>query len=62
MLDADDEVTLANPAAQRWLDDLGTGDRAGARLPLVVPAVARQARALDPALARARARTRSGGG
>ena len=45
MLDADDEVTSANPAAQRWLDDLGAGDRAGARLPLVVPAVARQARA-----------------
>jgi DNA-binding NarL/FixJ family response regulator len=60
MLADDDEVTLATPAAQRWLDDLGTGDRAGARLPLVVPAVARQARALDPALARARVRTRSG--
>jgi DNA-binding NarL/FixJ family response regulator len=60
MLDADDEVTQANPAAQRWLDDLGTSDRTGARLPLVVPAVARQARALDPALAKARARTRSG--
>src|SRR5689334_19069860 len=59
MLADDDEVALANPAAQRWLDDLGTGDRAGARLPLVVPAVARQARALE-ALARARARTRSG--
>ena len=43
VLDADDEVTPANPAAQRWLDDLGTSDREGARLPLVVPAVARQA-------------------
>jgi DNA-binding NarL/FixJ family response regulator len=60
MLADDDEVTVANPAAQRWLDDLGTSDRAGTRLPLVVPAVARQARALDPALARARVRTRSG--
>jgi len=60
VLDVDDEVTQANPAAQRWLDDLGTSDRKGARLPLVVPAVARQARALDPVLARARARTRSG--
>ena len=60
VLDVDDEVTQANPAAQRWLDDLGAGDRAGARLPLVVPAVARQARALDPVPARARARTRSG--
>src|SRR5690348_18109933 len=48
MLADDDEVTVANPAAQRWLDDLGTSDRAGTRLPLVVPAVARQARALDP--------------
>lgn len=61
LLDPDDEVSLANPAADRWLDDLGAGDRAGARLPLVVPAVARQARAVDdPTLARARARTRSG--
>jgi DNA-binding CsgD family transcriptional regulator len=60
LLDADDEVTSANPAAHRWLDDLGAGERAGARLPLVVPAVARQARALDAAPARARARTRSG--
>jgi len=60
MLADDDEVTLANPAAQRWLDDLGTGDRVGAHLPLVVPAVARQARAHDPALARARVRTGSG--
>ena len=27
MLDADDEVRLANPAAHRWLDELGAGDR-----------------------------------
>ena len=60
MLDADDEVTRPTPPPSRWLDDLGAGDRAGARLPLVVPAVARQARALDAAPARARARTRSG--
>ena len=67
VLDADDEVRLSNRAADRWLDGLGAGDRAGARLPLVIPAVARQARALgDPgataasAPARARARTRSG--
>jgi DNA-binding CsgD family transcriptional regulator len=60
VLAADDEVTSANPAALRWLDDLGAGDRAGARLPLVVPAVARQSRAVDAAPAKARARTRSG--
>ena len=67
VLDADDEVRLANRAAERWLDGLGAGDRVGARLPLVVPAVARQARALsdaaptaEPAQATARARTRSG--
>ena len=60
MLADDDEVTLANPAAHRWLDELGVGDRAGARLPLVVPAVARQARAVGAAPAKARARTRSG--
>jgi DNA-binding CsgD family transcriptional regulator len=63
VLDADDGVCLANPAADRWLDELGAGDRAGARMPLVVPAVARQARAIDgpdPVPARARARTRSG--
>jgi DNA-binding CsgD family transcriptional regulator len=67
VLDADDEVRLSNGAADRWVDGLGAGDRSGARLPLVVPAVARQARALGdpgatavPAPARARARTRSG--
>jgi DNA-binding CsgD family transcriptional regulator/GAF domain-containing protein len=63
VLDADDGVSLSNPAADRWLDDLGAGDRAGARMPLVIPAVARQARAIDgpdPTPARARARTRSG--
>jgi DNA-binding CsgD family transcriptional regulator len=69
VLDAEDEVTTANPAAQRWLDALGTGDRTGARLPVVIPAVARQVRALyapaggsasPHALARARTRTRDG--
>ena len=42
ILDADDGVCLSNPAADRSLDELGAGDRAGARLPLVIPAVARQ--------------------
>lgn len=72
VLDADDRVSMANRAADRWLDELGTGDRAGTALPLVIHAVARQARALcDPATsaaaapadgrpARARARTQSG--
>ncbi|MGI8869965.1 MAG: helix-turn-helix transcriptional regulator [Mycobacteriales bacterium] len=72
VLDADDGVRLSNRAADCWLDGLGTGDRAGAALPLVIPAVARQARALcgpatsaaaaptDIRPARARARTQSG--
>jgi DNA-binding CsgD family transcriptional regulator len=68
VLDADDGVRMSNRAAERWLDELGTGDRAGAALPLVIPAVARQARALcgiapaptDIRPARARARTQSG--
>lgn len=72
VLDPDDSVRLSNRAADRLLDELGTGTRAGARLPLVIPAVARQARALcgpapgaapasaDVRPARARARTRSG--
>ncbi|WP_328990520.1 helix-turn-helix transcriptional regulator [Kribbella sp. NBC_01245] len=67
VLDADDGVSMSNQAADRWLDGLGTGDRAGAQLPLVVPAVARQARALcgtttptDLRPAKARVRTRSG--
>jgi DNA-binding CsgD family transcriptional regulator len=72
VLDADDGVSMANSTAARWLDELGTGKRAGAALPLVIPAVARQARALcaaatsapavatDGRPARARARTQSG--
>jgi DNA-binding CsgD family transcriptional regulator len=65
VLDADDGVRMSNPAAERWLDEMGAGDRAGARMPLVVPAVAHQARAVlgptpIPAAARARTRTRSG--
>jgi DNA-binding CsgD family transcriptional regulator len=68
VVDADDGVHMSNRAAERWLDKLGTGDRAGAALPLVIPTVARQARALcgiapaptDIRPARARARTQSG--
>jgi DNA-binding CsgD family transcriptional regulator/GAF domain-containing protein len=72
VLDADDGVSMSNRTADRWLDELGTGDRAGTQLPLVIPAVARQARALcgpatstapapaDLRPARARARTQYG--
>jgi DNA-binding CsgD family transcriptional regulator len=72
VLDAHDGVRMSNRAADRWLDGLGSGDRAGARLPLVISSVARQARAVcgpatsaapapaDVRPAEARARTRSG--
>jgi DNA-binding CsgD family transcriptional regulator len=72
VLDGDDGVRMSNEAADRWLDELGTGARAGARLPLVVSAVARQARSLRGSApeaapgpsglrpARARACTRTG--
>lgn len=46
MLDPEDRVTLTNPAAERWLDELGAGDRAGSALPLAVVCTARQARAI----------------
>jgi DNA-binding CsgD family transcriptional regulator len=72
VLEVDDRVSMSNRAANRWLDELGTGGRAGTRLPLVIPAVARQTRALcgqeasaapSPTAIRpatARARTQSG--
>lgn len=70
VLDPDDGLTMSNPAALRWLDLLGAGDRVGARLPVVIPAVARQARARCPSAedahppparpAHARVRTRTG--
>ena len=72
VLDAHDGVRMSNRAADRLLDELGIGDRAGARLPLVISSVARQARYLcgsatseapaptDIRPARARARTRTG--
>ncbi|WP_433331563.1 helix-turn-helix transcriptional regulator [Spirillospora sp. CA-294931] len=66
VLDAEDGVRMSNKAADRLLDELGLGDRAGARLPLVISGVARQARSLrgrtatDSRPARARARTRTG--
>ncbi|MDN5859801.1 MAG: LuxR C-terminal-related transcriptional regulator [Pseudonocardia sp.] len=63
VLDAADGIQMPNRAAEHWLDRLGASDRPGARLPVVIPAVARQARAtcgavpadLRPATARVRA-------
>ncbi len=49
MLDADDRVTLTNPAAERLLDNLDAGDRAGSALPLAVATTVRQARAVGGA-------------
>ncbi|MEU4822884.1 LuxR C-terminal-related transcriptional regulator [Actinomadura sp. NPDC023710] len=72
VLDADDGVSMADETADRWLDELGAGVRPGARLPLVVHAAARQARALRETAAgersapgglrAARARVRTGTG
>jgi DNA-binding CsgD family transcriptional regulator len=71
VLDPGDGVSLANHVAGQWIDELGIGTRAGTTLPLVIRAVARQARAIagpetghrgetSPGLARARVRTRAG--
>ncbi len=61
VLGPDGSVELANRAAEDWLDELGTPDRGGARLPLVVRAIAGQVRraasgAGDSAWARIRTR------
>lgn len=72
VLAADGTVEMANPAAGRWLDELGAGDRPGRHLPLAIRAAASRARAAadgangsdggGPAapLARARIRTPAG--
>lgn len=71
VLDPDDGVDLANQVAEKWIDEPGTGTRAGTTLPLVIRAVARQARAIggrekgqvgeaSTRLARARVRTKAG--
>ena len=74
VLAADGTVEMANPAAGRWLDELGAGDRPGGHLPLAVRAAASRARAAAGAgandgdddggpaarLARARIRTPAG--
>jgi DNA-binding CsgD family transcriptional regulator len=46
VLDPDDRIDLANQVAGNWIDELGIGTRAGTTLPLVIRAVARQARAI----------------
>lgn len=72
VLDPDDGIRMSNKAADHWLDELGTSNRAGARMPLVVSAVAHQTRSLsglipsaapappDLQSAKARVRTRTG--
>lgn len=46
VLNPDDSVAMGDHGAERWLDRLDVSRRTGARLPLVITAVARQARAL----------------
>lgn len=72
VLNGDDSVKMCDHGAERWLDRLGVSERTGARLPLVISAVARQARTLgagdqlptsragDLPLARACAQTSAG--
>ena len=66
VLAADNSIEMANAAAQRWLDELGTRGTNGGPLPSVVQAVASRARSAaarnveGDASARARIRTPSG--
>jgi DNA-binding CsgD family transcriptional regulator len=64
VLDDDDAIGLANDAALRWLEELDAGDGGPDRLPVVVRAVARRARAVAAGRgegpARARVPTRTG--
>lgn len=72
VLAADNSIEMSNRAADRWLDELGTGDGVpGAPLPLVVRAIASRARqsaageraaghGVDGGVARARVRTPAG--
>jgi DNA-binding CsgD family transcriptional regulator len=46
VLDPDDSVAMSDYGADRWLERLSTGARAGASLPLAITAVARHARLL----------------
>ena len=45
VLAADGTAEMTNPAAGRWLDELGAGDQPGGHLPLAVRAAASRARA-----------------
>lgn len=54
VLTDDDAIELANPAARRWLRELGPADPPDGRLPVVVRAVAQRARAVGSARARVR--------
>ncbi len=64
VLDADDTVELANPAAQRWIDELSPRGPHTHSLPAAVRAVVAQARRIAAGdrdvLASARVRTRAG--
>jgi DNA-binding NarL/FixJ family response regulator len=64
VLAGDDTVEMANPAAQAWIDELSSADRAGPALPVAVRTVATQARRAAAGgggvLARARVHTRRG--
>ncbi|MCA2227744.1 hypothetical protein [Nonomuraea aurantiaca] len=46
VLDPQDGVDLADREAEHWVDELGIGERAGTRLPLVIRSVAGRARAI----------------
>ncbi len=46
VLNPDDSVAMGDHGADHWLDRLNVSSRTGARLPLVITAVVRQARAL----------------
>jgi DNA-binding CsgD family transcriptional regulator/GAF domain-containing protein len=59
VLAPDNSVEIANRAADRWLGELGAGDRPGTDLPVVVRAVASSTRRADD-IARARVRTATG--
>ena len=56
LLDDDNSIETANPAARMWLDELGGEDR----LPVVVQAVAGRARSSAPAIAAATRSPRAG--
>ena len=66
LLAGDNSITVANPAAERWLAELRAGGRPGEHLPPVMVAVASRARSMaegrapEGPIARARVRTVAG--